>query len=325
MSGDDMSDPVPQPDPVHAEIDHFPRLVAQRGWGNRGWPLPTRPESQPTRHRPGLDPRIRASSATMLRPMSVSIATRIRLALLSGNRCAMPSCHRPLSELRGDDVVLVGEAAHIAGQHGGGARGRPSARFDPTLTREQRNSLTNLLYVCRNCHAEIDAHPHGEREYPVQRLLAIKADHESAVATAMEEAMASVSFRELEAATQWVTEVPPPPPGLDFSRIPIEDKIRKHGLSVSSQNLISSRLTATRQVRSFVQALSQDDSAFPDRLISGFLEHYYKLRKDGTSSGEDLFNSMCMFARRGFLDFKTQYAAETVLVYLFETCEVFER
>ena len=185
--------------------------------------------------------------------------------------------------------------------------------------------MSNLLYVCRNCHALIDARPHGEEEYPVHRLLAIKADHEGAVATAMDEAMASVSFRELEEATGWVTEVPPPPPGQDFSRIPIEDKIRKNGLSVSSQNLISSHLTATPQVRSFVQSLSQDDLAFPERLISGFLEHYYKLRREGTSSGEDLFNSMCMFARRGFADLKTQYAAQTVLVYLFETCEVFER
>ncbi len=235
----------------------------------------------------------------------------------------MPSCHQLLAQ--GDGVVSVGEAAHIAGEHGGGARGRPSARFDPTMTTEQRNSLTNLLYVCRNCHAKIDAYPHGEREYSVERLLAIKADHESKVAAVVEEAMTSISFRELEKCTQWVTKVSPPPPGQDFSRIPIRDKIQKHGLSVSSQNLIRIHLTATPQVRSFIQSLSQDDSTFPDRLISGFPEHYYQLRKDATSSGEDLFNSMCMFARRGISELKTQYAAQTVLVYLFETCEVFER
>ena len=171
----------------------------------------------------------------------------------------------------------------------------------------------------------IDAHPHGERVYPVRRLLAIKADHEGVVAAAMEEAMATVSFRELEEATRWVTEVPPSPPSHDFSRIPIKDKIRKNGLSVSTQNLIRSHLAATPQVRSFIQSLSQDDPGFPDRLKSGFLEHYYKLRTEGMSSGEDLFNSVCMFARRGFGDLKTQYAAQAVLVYLFETCEVFEQ
>ena len=238
----------------------------------------------------------------------------------------MPSCNNWLAYSQGDDnVVSVGEAAHIAGEHGGRAHGRPSARFDPTMTPEQRNALTNLLYVCRNCHAKIDAHPHGEREYPVQRLLEIKAKHEKAVAAAMEEASASVDFRELEDATKWVFTVAPPPPGQDFSRIPIADKIQKNGLSKSSYNIITAHLAVSSQVRSFIQLLSQEDSTFPDRLKSGFLQYYYKLRSEGMSSGEDLFNAMCMFARRGFSDFKTQHAAQTVLVYLFETCEIFER
>lgn len=259
--------------------------------------------------------------------MSVPSSTRVRLALLSGNRCAMPSCQKSLLEDRADsrDSVLVGEAAHIAGEHGGERGGRPSARFNEAMTKQERNSLSNLLFVCRNCHAMIDAHPHGEQDYPVDRLLAIKDDHESKVAAAMEEAMATVSFRELEESTRWVNEIPPPPPDQDFYRIPLEDKIQKNGLSVSSQNLIRSHLTATPQVRSFIQSLSQDDPEFPNRLISGFLEHYHKLRKEGVSSGEDLFNSMCLFARRGFEDLKIQYAAETVLIYLFETCEVFKR
>lgn len=193
------------------------------------------------------------------------------------------------------------------------------------MTTEERNSLSNLIYVCRNCHAKIEAHPQREKDYPVERLLAIKHKHERTVALAMDEAMSTVGFRELEEATQWISEISPPLPDQDFSRISIENKIQKNGLSVSSRNLIKNHLTATPQVRSFIQALSQEDSRFPDRLKSGFLEHYYKLRKEGISSGEDLFDAMCIFARRGFRDIKIQHAAETVLVYLFETCEVFEQ
>lgn len=238
----------------------------------------------------------------------------------------MPTCRRMLSfEPQGDDYVMRGVAAHIAGERGGGARGRPSARFDPSMTDEERNSLANLLYVCRNCHELIDAHPYGEREYPTARLLDIKAEHESAVAAALDEGLAMVTFRELAEATRWINEVSPPPPGRDFSRVAIEDKIKKNGLSLSSQNLIVTHLALSDQVRSFIQELSRDDPGFPERLISGFLEHYHKLRARGISSGEDLFNSMCMFARRGFRDVKTQCAAQAVLVYLFETCEVFER
>ena len=257
--------------------------------------------------------------------MSVPYPTKVRLALRSGNRCAMPSCRRLLAEPGGDRVVLFGEAAHIAGEHGGGKRGHPSPRFNPAMTKEDRNSLSNLLYVCRDCHAVIDAHPHGEIEYPVDHLLAIKADHERAVEVGMDEALGTVSFRELEQATLWVTEIPPPPPGYDFARIPIEEKIRKHDLSVSSRNLIGLHLAVAPQVRLFIQSLGQDDPGFPERLKSGFLEHYHKLRREGISSGEDLFDSMCVFARRGFRDLKTQYAAQAVLVYLFETCEVFEQ
>ena len=95
--------------------------------------------------------------------------------------------------------------------------------------------------------------------------------------------------------------------------------------SRSSQNLIVGHLAVAPQVRSFIQELGRDDPGFPDRLISSFLAHYHKLRARGMSSGEDLFDSMCMFARRGFRDVKTQAAAQAVLVYLFETCEVFER
>ena len=140
----------------------------------------------------------------------------------------------------------------------------------------------------------------------------------------MEDAMGSVTFTELEAATQWVTAVPSSAAVYDFTRVPIEAKIRKHRLSPSSQTLIRSHLAATPLVRSFIQRLSQDDSGFPDRLKSGFLTHYYQLRQDDTASGEALFDRMCLFARRGFRDIKTQFAAQAVVVYLFETCEVFE-
>ena len=159
----------------------------------------------------------------------------------------------------------------------------------------------------------------------MERLLEIKANHERSVAEAVGGGLATVTFKELEQATRWVSQVPPSAAGLDFSRVSIENKIQRNGLSLSSQNLIASHLAAAPQVRSFIQELSQDDPGFPERLTSGFLQHYYTLRHRGMSSGEDLFNSMCMFARRGFGDFKTQCAAQAVLVYLFETCEVFER
>jgi len=255
--------------------------------------------------------------------MSVTTSVRVKLAILSGNRCAMPDCNQRMLESRGDGHVLVGEVAHIAGLHGGGPR--PSARFDPKMSEEERNSLSNLLFVCANCHKRIDVYPEGERDFPRERLLRIKEDHESKFQADFEACSANVTFRELEAATAWIRQVSPPAQEYDFTRIPLDSKIRKNGLSPSSASIIRLQLAAVPQVRTFIQALSQDEPNFPDRLKSGFLAHYFALRSKGILNGEDLFNSMRLFARRGFVDITTQAAAEAVLIYLFETCEVFEK
>ncbi len=55
----------------------------------------------------------------------------------------------------------------------------------------------------------------------------------------------------------------------DYSRVLLEDKIRKNELSGSSSQ------------------------------VAGFRSHYYALRQKGVLSGEDLFNGMRSFARRG--------------------------
>ena len=261
--------------------------------------------------------------------MGVSYKTKSHLAFLSGNQCAMPSCNQPLliKDADSQQHTLLGEVAHIAGKHGGKHGSRPSARYDETMTSEERDSVSNLICLCSTCHRMIDAHPYGELNYPVELLRSIKKEHEEKVATAIEEGVTSVTFHELEEATKWLNVVETSTSDQNFNRIPIKDKIKKNQLSVPSENLIKSFIIATPQVRSFIQSLSQEDPEFPDRLKSGFLEHYHKLIKSGTSPGEDPFTSMCLFARRGveIEDIKGQYAALAVLIYLFELCEVFER
>ena len=255
--------------------------------------------------------------------MSVSPGTKRALAQLSGNRCAMPDCGLRLVDAQG---ISVGIAAHIAGARGRGKQGSPSARFAPSMTDDERNALGNLIYVCRNCHEKIDAIPQGERDYPVARLIDIKAKHEGIVDRAMNEALASVSFAELEHATQWATEEGLEPSSeRDYSRISIEDKIKKHGLSASSRSLIAMLLGAAPLVRSYIQAVSQGDPRFPDRLKARFLERYFRLRGEGITSGDELFVRMRELATRGFQDQTTEIAALAVLVYLFEMCEVFEQ
>ena len=93
---------------------------------------------------------------------------------------------------------------------------------------------------------------------------------------------------------------------------------------MSSKQIITMALSVSSEVRSFIQTAAQTDKDFPERLKSGFLEEYYRLKRKGIS-GDELFNLMCEFAQRGFKDYVQRAAAQAVLVYLFETCEVFER
>jgi hypothetical protein len=84
----------------------------------------------------------------------------------SGNRCAFPKCPAALS----DGDTPLGEICHIKGTKQG------AARHDPHQTPEQRHSAENLILLCPNHHAVIDA---DEESYTVERLKKMKADHEA--------------------------------------------------------------------------------------------------------------------------------------------------
>lgn len=104
-------------------------------------------------------------------PSDVSRAVAVRLALASGNRCAFPECGSLL--WYEDPQLLLGEICHIKG-------GKPGAkRFDPEQSEEERHSLDNLVFLCRNHHAEVD---NDEEAYTAERLRKIKYDHEAGIA-----------------------------------------------------------------------------------------------------------------------------------------------
>ena len=257
--------------------------------------------------------------------MTVSYPTKIILAYRSGDRCALPDCGQQLSPTsEGGIPSNVGVAAHIAGERSGGARGYRSARYDPTMTEEERNGYHNLIYVCATCHSKIDAIPQGETDYPVECLLNIKAEHEEKVREAMTEAFAGIGFPELEEATQWIMQVNPQQSDNDFSMIPPEDKLIKNELGGGSRMIVTMGLSVSHEVQAFIESVEQIDHGFSERLKYGFLEEYYRLKRE-EHSGDDLFDLMCRFSQRGFTEETKRSAGKAVLVYLFERCEVFEK
>lgn len=257
--------------------------------------------------------------------MGASYPTKVLLAYRSGNRCALPDCGRELSlDSEDGDPINVGEAAHIAGENDGKGKGKRSARYDPNMTDEERNHYNNLIFLCGTCHTKIDAIPQGEKDYPVDRLQRLKREHEQKVRDSVTEAFSSIGFPELEEATQWIMQISPQQSPDGFSLIPPEDKLKKNELGNGSRAIVTVGLSVSREVRAFVESVAQTDADFPERLRAGFLEEYYRLRREGYT-GDDLFDLMCRFAQRGFKEQAKQIAGLAVLVYLFEACEVFEK
>lgn len=113
--------------------------------------------------------------ASVAERITVSAADQKILFALSGNLCAFPGCNRQLIEpaTATDDAAVIGHIAHIVGASRQGPRGVEA------LSDTERASQVNLILLCRDHHATVDAQP---RTYSVQVLRQMKRDHEARVA-----------------------------------------------------------------------------------------------------------------------------------------------
>lgn len=126
----------------------------------------------------GASDRAPGGGAERLRPVwaavyfahvSVTSRTKAIVWARSGNECAL--CHRALVE-RGEGDVVLGDIAHLVAQSADGPRGGlkpPGGDID---------GAANLLVLCPGDHRRIDAEPGA---WPLDRLAAVKCDHEAAV------------------------------------------------------------------------------------------------------------------------------------------------
>jgi hypothetical protein len=247
--------------------------------------------------------------------LSASYPTRIILAFRSGGVCAFPKCGKHLTyDAQVGDDTYVGEAAHIRGE-------KPTAaRYDASMTDDERDNVRNLIYLCTDHHTIIDK---VEADWPTATLLQLKESHEKQVRQAMEEAFADVAFPELQNAVSWVASQAPAQNG-SFDLLAPDEKITKNALSNGSRHIIAAGLTSRATVGDYVEAEAQLDPDFPERLKAGFLEEYYARRKEG-HKGDELFELMCAFAQRGLRRQADKTAGIAVLIYLFEICDLFEK
>lgn len=104
-----------------------------------------------------------------------SVGTKLRdhkmLWGRANGQCAI--CRTPLARINelGHSSIL-GEEAHIVAREPGGPRGKHDLPLD------KRDEYSNLILLCPTHHTEIDEVPAGVANYPVERLIKIKEDHE---------------------------------------------------------------------------------------------------------------------------------------------------
>lgn len=237
------------------------------------------------------------------------------LCTKSGNRCAMPDCRRILvaDGTAADPASLVAAMAHIKGEKPG------SARYDANMSDMERNTHSNLVFVCPSCHKKIDDQLNT---YTVEKLYDIKRCHEDWINTLTGQAVIEVTFAELSVVTRYIMS------GQavindSLTLIPPKDKIQKNRLSTSIEHLIMMGMTQVKQVADFVNRCP--DIEFGGRLSQRFVMEYERLKESEMMSGDELFDGLLDFASAGTTDFKQRAAGLTVLVYLFEKCEVFEK
>lgn len=101
--------------------------------------------------------------------MSISTKTQKMLWGRGANRCAICRKELVMDATETDDESVVGEACHIVAASPDGPRG-----ISP-LTAEERDKYSNLILMCNVHHKQIDDQ---YVEYSVEKLLAMKAEHE---------------------------------------------------------------------------------------------------------------------------------------------------
>lgn len=213
-----------------------------------------------------------------------------------------------------DRSATTGQIAHIEGLADEGPRANPE------VTLRQRNSYPNLILLCGTHHALVDFQPNT---YTPADLRKWKADREARHRDYLAQTMPEITFHELQAVTRALVNGNRYQPS-QVSVIPPQEKMDRNGLTEQSSLLFSIGLLQSRQVQEFIEVMGSYDSSFTGGLISGFVSEYQQQSQAGLQ-GDSLFAAMLRFSAQGTTELVFQGAGLAVLVYLFETCEVFER
>ncbi len=113
----------------------------------------------------------------MAKPRRYSSGDRAALILLSDGTCYWPGCtERFVTPVNGQYFIGL-QIAHIRALESKGAR------YDPSMSDEERNAFPNLIFLCKPHHTAVDNG--GEEKYPMKTLQKWKSDRETSKVAAL--------------------------------------------------------------------------------------------------------------------------------------------
>lgn len=248
---------------------------------------------------------------------AINVTVMKVLALKSGNICAASGCTQKLA-VDGNNtkgLVVLGEIAHIAGEKPG------AARYDASMTPQQRNAYGNLIFLCPTHHTQIDK---PGNTYSVATLLSWKLEHETRIDQAILDCMPDVTFAELEIVARSIADGVIKPFDGNFQITDPTEKMKRNGMTAQSRNMLTMGLAASPEVHAFIQSISTTIPFFEDRLRSGFQAQYDNFWKEGIR-GDALLDALCVYASKYSTEYRVRAASIAVVAYLFEACDVFQK
>lgn len=237
------------------------------------------------------------------------------LYMLSGGKCA--KCKQPLFLTKADgNVSNLSEMAHICGEKS------DAARYDETMTDEQRQSYSNLMAMCPKCHKEIDD---DEQKYTVPILNKMKEEHEQTVMQMLTSSIDNVTSEELSLTIKFLSKsCSHSITSEDYAVITPNEKINKNNLSLQVASMIKMGLAIFPLINDYINKQSNIDFNFAKNLKDCFIEKYLELKKKDIDSNA-IFAGLWDFAKNGKTDNNSIAAALSVVSYFFLECDIFEK
>ena len=112
--------------------------------------------------------------------------------------------------------------------------------------------------------------------------------------------------------------------GSDLQITPPIDKMNKNNFNAHTQEKIAIGLIKAPEVSKFLNSMSGIDMNFSERLKNVIFEKYQSL-KDGGVENNEIFNELEDFCTIGEYQINYKAAGLSVLVYFFQSCEIFEK